>query len=786
MKNIFSSIIFRLIVLSLLFSLFPIVIISVFGTKEIETATTNFVLKHTGKNIAPIAKALSIIEENNITYAINDLFKGQDGFFFSITDKGNIYILSSNKGKLPPYIDTYIKTIKKGISSGKYGNTLDYKNSILISVKPYGKNKYLVRLLHFTFAREMANGVVDKILQFMLLSILLTTVLLGIMIYYNIGVPIKVLTEAAQHISSKEFDLDIDKRLMAGEFKTLSEAFIFASEEIERGISALNKSLITEKKKNREIASLNRKLLSSSKQYREIFNASFVAIFIHDSKGNLIDVNDTMIKMYGLHSKKEALSYTIRDYSSSDTDPEDIELIMKRAESGSIETFEWKARRPLDDSTFSAQVSLREVSFDNKTSYILANVIDISEKKETEEKLIRAQKLETVGILVGGIAHDFNNVLAGIMGPLSILEYKLHKDNTIEQELLAKYLKSMDDSTKRASRIVQQLLSLSRKQIPKLSLMDLNKAIRSIEEIAHNSFDKSITLHVQYYPHPALIQGDSSQIEQILLNIAVNAAHAMTIMKGRVDEWGGKLTITVDKTYLDNHFCESHATLQEGYHYIVSITDTGVGMDSSTRKHIFTPFFTTKESGTGTGLGLAMVYNLLTLHQGTIDVYSEKGKGTRFTLYIPEAQKEEQEHIRQKKQGSTIKTSEGTILVIDDEKIIRETVKDMLKTAGYTVLLASNGREGIEIFRKYYRTIDLVLLDMAMPEMSGSAVYPELIRIDKNIKVILSSGFREDSRVQTIMKLGVNSFVQKPYTLHTLLAAVGHLMEKRTEEHKSS
>ena len=394
--------------------------------------------------------------------------------------------------------------------------------------------------------------------------------------------------------------------------------------------------------------------------------------------------------------------------------------------------------------------------------------------RNTNEQLMQAQKMETVGTLAGGLAHDFNNMLGGIIGAISLIDYKLEEGN-IENSELKEYIDIMKKSSDRASNMVSQLLSLSRKQELNLTEIDLNDSIKNIIKICKNSFDKSIQIIPRYYESPALIKADSTQIEQTLLNFSVNAEHSMTIMKKPGQEWGGKIIISIEKILSDDYFKQAHPDAKNREYYVLSIKDTGIGMDSNTISKMYNPFFTTKKKGDGSGLGLSMAYNIINQHGGFIDVYSELDVGTSFNIYFPvlETYDENKNHSETEK---TVHRGEGLILIVDDEKLMRKTASEILKTCGYSIIEAENGIEGVEAYKKYQKKIKAVLLDMAMPQMSGKEAYSRLKEINPDVKVVLASGFQQDSRVQEVLKMGINSFIQKPYTLETLSKAIWDLL----------
>ncbi len=424
----------------------------------------------------------------------------------------------------------------------------------------------------------------------------------------------------------------------------------------------------------------------------------------------------------------------------------------------------------------SFRIALMPLSI-NGTRGAVIRVDDITEMERKEIQLRQAQKMEIIGNLAGGLAHDFNNVLGGILGMASLLNLSLKKKNFDPQEL-SEGIDLIIHSVKRAANMVMQLLAISRRQELTLTSVDLNLAIKHVQDICNSTIDKSIDINVTLHNGQPVVLADSTQIEQVLLNLCVNASHAMTIMRPEHEPQGGVLTLTVGLATADQYFCQTHPEAAPGEYWRVTVSDTGVGMDSKTIAKIFDPFFTTKDKGLGTGLGLAMANSIIQQHKGFIDVYSEKGVGTSFNVFIPR-------HIHQgvvpehRGRPGEIAKGRGTIMVIDDEDVIRDITKKMLMECGYTVILASNGMEGLQIFKERQAGISAVILDMAMPRMSGRETYIEMKRISPAVKVLIASGFKFDQRVQDVMELGANAFIHKPYTLDELASKVRDVLEER-------
>lgn len=410
----------------------------------------------------------------------------------------------------------------------------------------------------------------------------------------------------------------------------------------------------------------------------------------------------------------------------------------------------------------------------NGTNGAVIRVDDVTELEKKDAQLRQAQKMETVGNLAGGLAHDFNNVLGGIMGTVSLLKYLLG-DDEIDLEEFASNIEIIEEATDRAADMVQQLLTLSRRHDLTFAPVDLNLTVKHVIKICKNTFDKSIDIRVNYQEKSAMVNADPAQMEQVLLNLCVNASHAMTIMRDDDELKGGILTVSIDKIEADRHFCATHPEAIEGEYWILLVSDTGVGMDTKTVSKIFDPFFTTKEKSKGTGLGLAMVYNIIQQHKGFIDVYSDVGVGTSINVFLPVLEHGEEISI-QKKAREEIPRGEGLILVVDDEAIMRKTAKKILSECGYDIILAENGQDAVNVYKENYRKIDLILLDMAMPIKSGKEAYMEMRKINPDLRVLMASGFKQDKRVQDALEMGVNGFIKKPYAMKDLAKAIKNVL----------
>lgn len=410
---------------------------------------------------------------------------------------------------------------------------------------------------------------------------------------------------------------------------------------------------------------------------------------------------------------------------------------------------------------------------------VVIRVDDITEDEKRDNQLIQAQKMESVGNLAGGLAHNFNNILAGIIGTTTFLEYKLETNQNIPADILKNKLAIIDEAGQRASELVKELMSISgRQKNIDLKAQDLCLLINNVIKICENTFDKSVEIKFNKKEEEAVFYGNSSKIEQVILNICINAYHSMTIMRKPIEKKGGILQISIDRFLADDYFSKTYANVRFDEYWLLSISDTGVGIDKKNLKKIFDPFFTTKNKEYGSGLGLAMVFGIINQHNGIIDVYSEAGEGTVFKIYLPVYYEENSEGKNEKSPSNRycIKKGHGSILLIDDEENIRKIGSAMLKECGYTVYQAEDGIKGIEIFKEKKGEIRLIILDMIMPKKSGKEVLDEIKSISDDIKVIMISGYmdNEDSNKSKYNK--ADGFLLKPFTISALSDMISNIL----------
>ena len=488
-------------------------------------------------------------------------------------------------------------------------------------------------------------------------------------------------------------------------------------------------------------------LLESNRRIHSLFERVEHGIFRLNGKGSIIEANDHFRSVFG--NAKELCEILLGERNAPDC--------LRGAAQESVLHQDSKA---VASNGSELMVSLSLYPEKDGTGAIVGYdgyIIDVTEKKRLEERLMRAQKMEAIGTLAGGLAHDFNNLLTAILGYSSMLLKTLK-----EPDAFFKPLSIIHEAAKRGAELGRKLLTITRKEQREIKSVDLNETVRNALELLHQGLPKNIDINMRLTDGLPLTQADPSQLQQVIINLAVNARDAMPN--------GGKLTIETSLSGLNAAGVPS-TNASTGGMLKLSVADNGAGIDAETQSRIFDPFFTTKDVGKGTGLGLYIVHSIIHNHGGHINVYSEPTRGTQFTIYLPVIAPDA---VATTQPEITEVTGSGTIMVIDDEPHVREMCRDMLTALGYTVLLAENGMAGIRTYRERHREIDLVILDMIMPKMGGPEVFAALKTIDPAVKVLLYSGYSNSSldSIDVLLKRGVAGFVQKPFSAEEISIAI--------------
>jgi two-component system, cell cycle sensor histidine kinase and response regulator CckA len=392
---------------------------------------------------------------------------------------------------------------------------------------------------------------------------------------------------------------------------------------------------------------------------------------------------------------------------------------------------------------------------------VLVVIRNITEKRRLEQQVLQAQKMESLGTLAGGIAHDFNNILAGILGYASFLKSKFSPDNDF-----FKYVDTIERSAIRAADLTSKLLSFTRGDKVNYKPLNINKLIGETLEIIRHTIDKSISVETKLDESLPTIMGDAGQIQQVVMNLCVNARDAMSN--------GGRLFIVTETAVVGKADPLVPNDAKLGSYVKIVVSDSGTGMDKNVLARIFDPFFTTKATGQGSGLGLSVVYGIVKGHEGFVTVSSQPGQGSIFNAFFPVSGKPE---IHENNLTETLHGRNELIFVIDDEKDIRSFISEVLQSHGYRVMLAANGDEAVSMYKKHSQGIGLVILDMVMPGMGGEEVFVKMKEINPHILALLSTGYSQDGRVSKIISKGVKGFIQKPYDFNQLLAKLRQILD---------
>jgi PAS domain S-box-containing protein len=480
------------------------------------------------------------------------------------------------------------------------------------------------------------------------------------------------------------------------------------------------------------------------------------AIFVRDLENRVILWNKGAENLYGWQAQ-EAYGKTVVELLYDDEPPEEVEIAFLTT----INQGKWQGELPrVTKSGKKVLVSSRwslVCQEDCTPKSILTVDTDITEKKQLETQLFRAQRLESIGTLASGIAHDLNNILTPILAVSQLLPLKF-PDIYSEHEHL---LEILEDSARRGAELVKQVLSFARGVEGKRMTLQVKHLIREVVKIVKQTFPRSIEVCMDVAPDLWTVYGDSTQLHQVVMNLCVNARDAMPD--------GGSLTISAENLLIDENYARMNLEAKVGPYTVITVADTGVGIPKEIVERIFEPFFTTKELGKGTGLGLSTVIGIVKSHGGFVNVYSEVGRGTQFKVYLPAAQGIE---IELTSQLEPLAGKGELILVVDDEPAIQEITRASLETYNYKTLVASDGIEAIALYAQNRNKISAVLMDMMLPSLDGLTAIRTLQKINPAVKIVATSGLAYSSKLAEASTTNISGFLSKPYTVKELLLAL--------------
>ncbi len=502
----------------------------------------------------------------------------------------------------------------------------------------------------------------------------------------------------------------------------------------------------------------------SEARYRSLFEKSLDGIVLVDASIGLItDANPAFQLMvgYSLSELRQRRMWEVQPEEAQDRTRQRLQLL-QAGNNPSVGASQLVAR---DGRIIDVEYSIWRIEVDGRI-FGVSSIRDVTDKRQLEEQLRQAQKMEAIGTLAGGIAHDFNNILGAILGYASFIKKGLPEGDSLRSDA-----ETVERSALRGAELTRQLLAFARGGRYELKPLSVNASVKEVVQLLSRTVNKAIAIHPALEAQLPPIEGDGGQIQQLLLNLCLNACEAMP--------GGGFLTVETRTICMDGERAFRELGKSAGTYVLLSVTDTGRGMDSETQERIFEPFYSTKKDQPGrkhSGLGLAVVFGIVKGHDGVIRVESEVGRGTTFRIWLPA------------RTGAVVETPPAeaaaergseTVLVVDDEAWLRDILERVLSSAGYKVLLASTGNEALELFRSH-KQIDLVILDMVMPGLNGSKTFELLKREDPDVCVLISSGYSEQGEAQELLASGARGFIQKPFMFQDILARVRTVLDKES------
>jgi PAS domain S-box-containing protein len=506
---------------------------------------------------------------------------------------------------------------------------------------------------------------------------------------------------------------------------------------------------ITERKEE------ERKLRESEERYRRFVTEDFTGTLVMRADGQIVTCNPAVANIFGFDSIEQAASANFFGFLRSRQDG--IDLLELVRQHGIVDRHELEMRQHNGDPVYVVARLIGNFS-NGELTELQVYLFNDTKRKQMEHQLVQAQKMEGLGTLAGGIAHDFNNILAIILGYTNKLESSHSKPNEFPGAI-----KIIKEAVERGAALVQQLLTSARQTEARLSSLDLNALVRELERMLQATFPKTISFNLELESDLPLITADKSQIHQVLLNLCVNARDAMPT--------GGTLTLATS-IMAGTELTEMFSGVTAENYACVRVRDTGMGMSRQVKSHIFEPFFTTKERGKGTGLGLSVVYGVVNNHRGFVQVESEIGAGTSFIIYLPVKHSTVEQSRGDRTKTAGQQNIPQTILLVEDEDMLRELGVSILESEGFRVLAAKDGVEAVAVFEANSEEIGLVVCDLGLPRLGGREAFLKMKERKPSVRAIVASGYLEPAIRSEMLKAGVIDTIQKPYDFNDLLAKI--------------
>ncbi|MCD4718948.1 MAG: response regulator [Desulfobacula sp.] len=594
----------------------------------------------------------------------------------------------------------------------------------------------IIGSIEIGFSKKYIHDRIRAVTAALIFGLMGGFVLLGLGLYilmrHYIIKPLESLTNTVKEMTFENLSSRV-KIFRKDEIGTLAKSFNHMADNLEKS---------------------HRVLRESENKYRSMMEAMNDAVYICSSDYRIEYMNPAMIKKTGQNAVGELCFKAIFDLNEQC--PWCRHNKIQQGKSLAFDVVD-----PQGNQFYHA--SNAAIVHSNGTISMLAVLRDTSELKNLEAQLLQAQKMESIGTLAAGIAHDFNNILSAIFGYTEIALRKIPSDSSLENSL-----NKVLQAAKRARDLVKQILTFSRKSEKEKKPVQVHLIVNEILKFLRSSLPSTIQIQQQIEIDNDIVWADSTQIHQILMNLCTNASHAMM-------EKGGILQVNLENMELNSDFTAQYPDIKPGPYLKITVSDTGHGMSSDVLNKIFEPYFTTKEKGSGTGLGMAVVHGIIKNHSGCIKVDSKPGKGAVFYVYLPVINEEE---TSEKETDQPIPTGNERILFIDDEDILVDLGKQLLEKLGYKVVALTSSVEALEIFRAEPDRFDLVITDMTMPKMTGDSLAKELMKINTDIPIILCTGYSNGISEYKAKKMGIRAFVMKPFVMRELSLIVRKVLDE--------
>src|SRR5579872_1037210 len=496
-------------------------------------------------------------------------------------------------------------------------------------------------------------------------------------------------------------------------------------------------------------------LKDRDKNFRLLFDENPQPMWVSDvQRRSFLEVNSAAVRLYG-YSPEEFRSLSVNDIQVDD-DTHRSESAAEAPGGAQVRRHRTKGGRLID-----VEIAVQAISYGGKDAE-LAVVSDVTGRRKLEDQLRQAQKMEAVGMLAGGVAHDFNNLLTIITGYSQLI-----LNNLREQDPNRHSVEQIMKAGERAAALTKQLLAFSRRQVLQLKVLEINKLVTGLSSMLQRLIGEDIDLRLALHPDLGRVSADPGQLEQVLMNLVVNARDAMPK--------GGALTVENANVWLDRSYAGRHANVKPGPYILLPVSDSGTGMDQATQARLFEPFFTTKGSSQGTGLGLSTVFGIIRQSGGSIEVYSEPGRGTSVKVYLPRI--DQPAAIESDEESGAVARGTETILLVEDDEMVRSLVRETLEREGYKIMDAAGPEDAIRLANEFHQKIHLMITDVVMPKVNGRELADKLSRRRPDMKVLYMSGYTDNAIVNSGLLHREVAFLQKPFTPGALAAKVREVLE---------